>query len=594
MRQRKLNVFLFFSIVLTAIVCCKKESDEIAVQETFTNDTGTQGIIEGYKGDGLRVIDVLMNKKTFHSSTDDCTWDASAETIIELTENSFTATGQTVKDSANILTITHIGDYRITGSNSNIQIRVETAEKGTVRLILDGANFSCSNSAPIYVANAKNTVIILADGSENKISDTEHYVFSSSEEDEPNATIFSKDDLTFCGTGSLSVTANYNNAIVSKDGLVIKNGNITVTSVDDGIKGKDYLVVLNGTITVDAKGDGLKSSNDSDSQKGYILIEGGAIDITAGADALQAETDFLADGGTVTVNTAGGSSASISDSETAKGIKAGSSIIIDGGNFTFNTADDAIHSNTYLVINGGDFSLASADDAIHADSLLEINDGTIDIIKSYEGIESATVVINGGNINLIASDDGVNSAGGGGSEVRPTGGFDPMAASSGDYFLYINGGELSVNSSGDGLDVNGTIVMTGGKVVVEGPTANDNGALDYDGAFVISGGSLIATGSAGMAQSPSSSSSQYSVIVYFTSAQPAGTETKIIGSNGNTLLSATPAKAYQTAVFSCPELQSGAAYAVFGGGSLFKSATLSSIVTTVGTATNTGPGGPPR
>lgn len=93
-------------------------------------------------------------------------------------------------------------------------------------------------------------VILLADGSSNFLSDATTYVFPSTEEDEPNAALFSKANLTIFGNGALTVQGNYNDGIASKDGLIIASGTIAVTAIDDGIRGKDYLVVKNGILTV--------------------------------------------------------------------------------------------------------------------------------------------------------------------------------------------------------------------------------------------------------------------------------------------------------------------------------------------------------
>lgn len=81
--------------------------------------------------------------------------------------------------------------------------------------------------------------------------------------DEPSACVYSKDDLTINGTGTLNVIANYNNGIVSKDDLKVTGGNISVTAVHDGLRGKDSVTVKDGVITVNAGGDGIKSNNDT-------------------------------------------------------------------------------------------------------------------------------------------------------------------------------------------------------------------------------------------------------------------------------------------------------------------------------------------
>jgi hypothetical protein len=142
-----------------------------------------------------------------------------------------------------------------------------------------------------------------------------------------------------------------------------------------------------------------------------------------------------------------------------------------------------------------------------------------------------------------------------------------MFAESGDSRLNINGGYLYVDAAGDGIDINGPIEMTAGTVIVNGPVENMNGALDYSGSFTLTGGYLLAVGSAGMAQAPSDSSSQYSFLYNFESIQAAGTLVHIQSADGRDILTFSPAKDYQSVVFSSPELANGATYIVHSGGS---------------------------
>ena len=164
----------------------------------------------------------------------------------------------------------------------------------------------------------------------------------------------------------------------------------------------------------------------------------------------------------------------------------------------------------------------------------------------------------------------------GGQGVPPGGAAMPgqqVAAYTGANYLYINGGLIVVKADGDGLDANGAIVMTDGVVLVDGPTNSGNGALDYDGGFNMSGGVLVATGSAGMAQAPDSSSSQNSLLVNFTAAQPANTLVTILDSNGESVLTYAPSKQYSSLAFSSPALETGATYAIYTGGSSTGTAT---------------------
>jgi hypothetical protein len=241
-------------------------------------------------------------------------------------------------------------------------------------------------------------------------------------------------------------------------------------------------------------------------------------------------------------------------------------VTIEGGTLEIDSSDDSLHSNDRLAIEGGDLTLTSGDDGIHADTSVTVSGGDLRIAKSYEGLESAAITIEGGNIHLVSSDDGINVAGGNdGSALGGRPGQGTFNAS-GNQYLAIDGGYISVDATGDGLDVNGAIAMAGGIVIVSGPTANNNGALDYDGGFKITGGTVIAAGSAGMAQAPDTTSTQNSLMVNFAASQPAGTLVSVQTEAGEEILTFAPARAYQSVVLSSPELEKGTTYVVYTGG----------------------------
>ncbi len=516
------------------------------------------------------VSDVLATKSEARDDVDDTTWDSSSEIPIVLQGDSVSIEGDGATAEGSTVTITAAGTYNLQGTLANGQIVVDTGDDDLVRLILSGVEIRSTTSAPIYIVDAAHVEIVLADGTQNTLTDGTTYVLPDPTSDEPNAALFSTADLTITGGGALTVHGNYNDGIASKDGLVIAGGTLTVDAVDDGIRGKDYIVVKDGYVTVNAQGDGLKSDNEEDGNLGYVAIEQGTTTVDAGGDAITAQSDVLIAGGNFVLTTGGG----VDDATSAKGIKGLVSVTIDGGTFTIDAADDAVHSNGVIVVNDGSFTIATGDDGMHADTSLTIAGGAIDITESYEGIESAVIIIDAGDIDIVASDDGINVAGGNdgsglgfGGRPRPGGPGQEMAAYTGDFYLYIHGGTVTVEATGDGIDVNGAIEMTDGFVVVNGPTEQMNGALDFDAPFTISGGTIVAAGSAGMAQVPGGSSSQNSVLVYFSNTQPAGTLVHIQNSAGETVLTFAPNKAYQSLAFSSPALVQGETYTVYVGGS---------------------------
>lgn len=564
-----------------------------------TNSVTTPGTTDSSAARSAIALEGVISA-TYDNDDEDLP-NSSDVSIISFSGNSIMIDGSGAVIDGNQIAVTSAGTYRVSGTLNEGQLIVLTNDQETVKLIFDGVDITCSYSAPVYIKQAKKVVITLAEGTNNRITDGATYDIDDSGVNEPNAAIFSKSDLTINGSGSLTVNANYNNGIQSKDDLKITGGIITVNAVNDGIKGKDCIAVKDGHITVNAGSDGMQSDNDNDSDKGYICIDGGILYITAGADGVQAESSLAINGGDITITSGGGSANGVqktgingnmrewqggpnmqmpggnftvqnntndqNSTESAKGLKAGVALVVTDGEIAIDSSDDAVHSNGGLMISGGSIVISSGDDGMHSDSTLEIDGGEINITKCYEGIESAVIAIDDGDIHLTSDDDGINVVGGmDGSSINGRPGQNEFTTS-GDNYLCINGGYLAIDSGGDGIDVNGPITMTGGTVLLNGPAANDNGALDYSGSFEITGGFLLAVGSSSMAMAPSTSSTQYSVLAGFSSAQPAGTLIHIETGEGNTLVTFLPSRTYQSVVLSSPDLENGMTCNVYCGGS---------------------------
>jgi hypothetical protein len=544
-------ILLITSMMLSTLMACQKDSD-LETGEDVDNSESSVTEVQDSNGED-------------HETDADYVWDSSSVIPVVLNGSSITvsSTGATVSGSK--ITITAAGNYSFSGSLTDGQIVVNTTNAATVRLILNGVDIHSSTSAPIYIKQSEKTVIVLSDNTTNKLSDGTSYTYDVAADEEPNATIFSKSDLSIYGGGSLVVTGNFNDAINTKDGLVIKSGALNITSVDDGIRAKDYLVIRDADVTVNAKGDGLKSDNEDDTGLGYILIEKGTFAIVSGGDAISAQTDVMIKTGEFKLTSGGGSSQSIASTLSAKALKALASLVIDDGTFVINSADDALHSNGSVAVNGGTFVISSGDDGIHADAALGVSGGNILITKCYEGLESKVITINKGEVRLTASDDGINGSDG---TSTSTGGFGGQGGqqSSGNAYFYMNGGYVFVNAGGDGVDINGSVAMTGGTLIVNGPTDNGNGPLDYDGTFKITGGTILAVGSSGMAQAPGTSSTQYSVLLNLSSAKTAGTLVHFQTSSGTELFTFAPVKKYQSIAYSSSQITNGTSIDVYFGG----------------------------
>ncbi|MEJ5198533.1 MAG: carbohydrate-binding domain-containing protein [Anaerolineae bacterium] len=493
---------------------------------------------------------------------------AGEATEIRLQGDKILITGSGATVNGTIVTVTKAGTYRISGKLDDGQIVVDTADTKKVVLLLDGADITHATGAAIYVANAEKVVITLAEGTQNRVADGAQYVFPDAQTDEPDAAIFSHDDLTINGAGALTVQANYKNGIVGKDDLKITGGTIIVDAVNDGIRGRDSLAIKDGTITVRAGGDGLQANNDKEADQGYIVIEGGTLDITAGKDAVQAETNLTVSGGQLALRAGGGSSVR-KTAESAKGLKAGVDIVITGGTIRVDSSDDAINANNTVTIAGGELILATSDDGVRANSAFTMTGGDLRITRSYEGIESNQIMINDGTIRLVSSDDGINGTSATAAGPMPAGPMPgrggPGGFEAGDSRLTIHSGYIAVDALGDGIDINGAVEMTGGTLLVNGPTDNFNGALDHI-SFKITGGLLVAVGSAGMAMAPDTTSTQYSLMHTFPSVQAAGTLIHVASKDGQEIVTFAPIRSYQSVVVSSPALAQGGTYVVYSGG----------------------------
>ncbi len=134
-----------------------------------------------------------------------------------------------------------------------------------------------------------------------------------------------------------------------------------------------------------------------------------------------------------------------------------------------------------------------------------------------------------------------------------------------DGYLYVNGGTITVHADGDGLDANSSIYQTGGDLIIEGPTNNGNGYLDYSDQYIMTGGSLFASGSTGMLQTISDSSSLCCLTVLYDTTQTADSTGSIRDADGTILFTFTPSKAYDGITYASSQLTEGSTYAIYAG-----------------------------
>ena len=220
-------------------------------------------------------------------------------TKILLAQDASTVEGQGASVDGNKITINMAGSYLISGTLTDGQIIVNVEKTEKVRLILNGVTVTNTKSACIYVMSADKVGITMAKGTENVFTDASKYT-EVDEKGNPNACIYSKDDITINGYGSLTVNGNYNNGIGTKNDLCIVTGTVTVKAPNNALKAKDSFRMHDGNVTVVSEDDAVKVDGEDDISKGFIFIEGGTLTLTAADDALTAVYNVTITGGHVT------------------------------------------------------------------------------------------------------------------------------------------------------------------------------------------------------------------------------------------------------------------------------------------------------
>lgn len=543
-----------------------------------------------------------------------------------------------VEQAEETYVISAAGDYVLTGTYSaGVSVKKGAGE---VHIYLNNATITCDFDSALSIKKDNVVTITVVDGTTNTITSSNSNAISS------------KGDLYINGTGTLNVVSTAKNGIKADGALVITDATVKVDAVNHAISAysvnaKDCTITVNTANDGEAK-DGIHAEiEDPDTaddissvawtaDDGYVILNNVNYTANVEGDGIQADTYVYINGGTYDITTtakfvsyssanmetyeltnddfryrlnngvyykqasdAQVSSGSYAMIQSAKGIKVGEIdyetedddgnvisgeitdgnyyIIIDGGTFTINSADDAIHANSgNITINGGTFTINTLDDAIASDYLTKIQGGTITVEYCYEGIEGSYVEINGGTVKLeYCRDDGINAA----SDYNVS------------EYIKITGGDIYVNAYGDGIDSNGSITISGGKVFVDGPSDGGNGSIDSDTGLYINGGYVVAVGSSAWINeaTPKTTSSQYS-LVYAGNTIAAGTTLTLKDASGNTIVSFKTAKSSSSVVVSAPEITTGT-YTLYAGSRTLATFNVSSKITSVGTNSQGGMGG---
>ena len=510
MRERMKQTFLP-TVLCTAMLLSGCSGGETASSSSVTAASG-----EAVSTAAAVTVQTISTDDLFSNRDMDQGYDETAVVTVQLTGDTAVCSSDAVTIDGGRITLLDEGVYVFSGTLTDGQIVVNADSKDKVQIVLDGADITSASSSAIYCLEADKAFLTLAEGAENALANGG--AFTAIDDNNIDAVVFSKTDLTLNGAGSLMVTSPAGHGIVSKDELTITGGSYTVTAAKHGLTGKDSVAVAGGSFTITSGKDGIHAENADDTSKGFLYIAEGSFAIDAQGDAISASSALQIDGGSYTLTTGGGSASvtmktgdmmqrpgfkdfsaaqapsdatnAVENTESCKGVNADGALTVNGGTFTLDTAGDAVHGGGDVTINGGEWTIRTGDDGIHADANLVLRAGTFSIPYCYEGVEGQSVTIDGGTLDITAYDDGINAAGGADSSGMDFGfGRQDQFAADENCFIIINGGTITIVSDGDSIDSNGSLTVNGGTLDL---TCNGNGntAIDTNGTYTNNGGDV--------------------------------------------------------------------------------------------------------
>lgn len=475
----------------TVAVGDNTETDASKSEETRADESKTDETKDG-------------GAETDETKADESETDGTKADESETNETENAASGVSI--SGNIITITKEGTYVLSGALSEGQIVVD-ADSAKVQLVLDNADITCASSAAIYVKNADKAFITLAEGSENILMNKAEY--EAIDDNNIDAVIFSKDDLTLNGKGTLTINSEYGHGIVSKDDLKLVGGTYNITAENHALSGKDSVRIADGTYNLTSGKDGIHSENADDDEKGFVYIasgdftiestgdgidasyvvqiDDGAFDITAGDGAenvTKTHNDMLGGGPGGDMrggNSKGGDGSDKSDSGSASGKQTGQTPPDrpDGDSFDGSRPDEKASDNT-----GGQTAQTPPD---------KPGTDTSDGQKSDKNSQSKDIADNT-TASSASSDTGSESS----SSASPDADSENNSSTSSDAdststkgiksdgALYVNGGTFTINSADDSFHSNSDATINDGTYTI---SSGDDG-IHADSALLVNGGTI--------------------------------------------------------------------------------------------------------
>ncbi|MGN0691806.1 MAG: carbohydrate-binding domain-containing protein [Oscillospiraceae bacterium] len=367
------------------------------------------------------------------------------------------------------VTISSGGEYVISGKTADGSIIVNCSEEENVKLILDGADITCTDGPALLVTSAKNVYIILKEGTESTLSDGTEY----SDSDNADGCIFSKADLIISGEGKLNVNGNYKHGIVSKDDLAVIGGELNVTAVSSGICGKDLVEIDGGSILVTAGNDGIKSTNTEDADKGSIIIGGGSITVVSEDNCISSAAALEISGGVLDLTAGGG----YMNAEPKTGGDKGGGGFFGGDKPMGGDSDGSFRKKDRMTENG---------EAAPTGEMPEMNGERPE--KPAMNSEAAP---DGGKMQDMPAAPEENAAAAAAEDSASYTSEDSSAPKGikAESIVAVSGGDIAIDAAGDGIHSNGNVTVSGGSITA----ASGSQGIHADSAFLITDGDISIT-----------------------------------------------------------------------------------------------------
>lgn len=490
-RNKKIRAMLGAIVLTASMTVIAVGCGNTSAGSTETADAVTESQTEA--AEASNIDGILDSSDMFTNRDKEIGYDEESAIAINLSDGASTADSDSVVIDGDTITITEEGTYILSGSLTNGQIVVE-AENAKVQLVLDNADISCETSAAIYVKDADKVFITTTDESTNTVCTSGE--FEAIDDNNIDAAIFSKSDLTLNGAGSLEVTCPNGHGILSKDDLVITSGEYVVDAGKHALSGKDSVRIAGGIFDLTAGRDGIHSENTDEEEKGFVYIENGSFTITSDGDGIDASYVVEIVDGSFDITAGGGyeNGEVHTDNDMMGGFGNMGGQMPDGSTGEGNAPSDMTPPDGSTGQGNGPSGMTPPDGSTGEENAPSgtTNSGT-DSTTTTSADNTTDEEDTGDSADAAASAGAENSADTASStDTAETSDSDSSTSTKGikaDGTLQILGGDYNINSADDAFHTNSTLEIRDGNMEI----ATGDDGMHADDTLVISDGDINIT-----------------------------------------------------------------------------------------------------